>query len=591
MNANLLRRLCLLCLFTIALSGGPFPAEAQTRLNNFVTEYANVAAPGPQKCEFEFDRPGWVFVRTMLGERGAYVTLDESSNRVIEYRAGEPTDQETMRYLPAGRHTVTVQGGTVARLQVRRVPEIRYCRYQYDPWVFQEGPFDWAFLQRFILPHVNTIVGTRGEDQSERALSWRSNGGRWMIETIVPGLERRDMDAARRAITSEEVIGGLTADGELERPWIDGLLVDEYFPSLNYLFAPTVEAVRRIHADPRFAGKRVDLYVAGNADQLGEFVNQAVDAGSVIALEAYHPEQPTEAEAQAYLQRKLAQRMAAYARLRPEAAREMVIALGIFSAPPETLDVHPFVNERVFRDMEFHLLANDPAFDGLAGVMAYTSGYANEQSLRWVGRLYRHYCIEGRTDRLSDEPYLLNHLLNPDFSDGTTDWKVQPAESGTIDTRKVPHLGEWQGRWDAPGVGDNCLVMTRSDAGPNQVQQLIRNLQPGRVYTLVMYSFDLDQGRAIYGNPTLDDVTGIGIVIDNVESTAAGCYDHHFRSIHHKEPMFFNYHVRRFRATAADAMLTISDWADPANRGGNVKRDTAINFIEVRPYLNNEQDR
>ncbi|MEX2306887.1 MAG: hypothetical protein WD738_04815 [Pirellulales bacterium] len=585
MSANLLQRICLLA---IALWGGPFPAEAQTRLNNFVTEYADVAAPGPQKCEFEFDRPGWVFVRTMHGERGAYVTLDESSDRVIEYRTGGPTDQETMRYLPAGRHTVTVQGGAVARLQVRRVPEIRYCSFQYDPWVFQEGPYDWAFLQRFILPHVNTIVGTRGQDQSDIAVSWRSNGGRWMIETAAPGLDRRELDAARRATTSEEVMDGFTGEGKLERQWIDGLLVDEYYDSLNYLFDPTVEAIRRIHADPRFSGKRVDLYVAGNADQLGEFFNEATDAGSVIALEAYHPEQPTEAKAQSYLQRELAQRMAAFARLRPEAARKMVIALGIFSTPPETLDVYPFVNERVLRDMEFHLLANDPAFDGLAGVMAYTSGYANEQTLRWIGRLYRHYCIEGRTDRLSNEPYLLNHLHNSDFAEGTTDWKIQPAESGTITTRKVPHLGEWQGRFNAAGVGDNCLVMTRSDAGPNQVQQRIRNLQPGRVYTLVMYSFDLNQGRAIYGNPTFDDVTGIRIDIDNVESTAAGCYDHHFRSIHHQEPMFFNYHVRRFRATAGDAALTIADWANPNDRRGNVRRNTGINFIEVRPYLNNE---
>ncbi|MCI0335426.1 MAG: hypothetical protein L0228_19640 [Planctomycetes bacterium] len=517
--------------------------------------------------------------------------MDESDNRVIEYHAGGSMDREAMRYVPAGRHTVTVHGGKVARFQVRRVPEIRYCRYQYDPWVFQEGPYSWEFLQRHILPHVNTIVGTRGEDQSDRAVSWRSNGGRWMIEIAAPGLDRRDIGVRRRATTSEEVIGGLTADGELDRQWIDGLLVDEYFHSLNHLFDPTVEAIRRIHANPRFAGKHIELYVSGNADQLGEFVNKAVGAGSVIALEAYHPEQPTEAEAQSYLERELAQRMAAYARIRPDVTREMVIALGIFGAPPETLDVHPFVNERVFRDMEFHLLANDPGFDGLAGVMAYTSGYANEQTLRWVGRLYRHYCIEGRTDRLSNEPYLLNHVLNSDFTDGTTDWKFQPAEPGTITTRKVQHLGEWQGRYNAPGVGDSCLVMTRSGTGPNQVQQRIRNLQPGRVYTLVTYSCDLNQGRAIHGNPTLDDVTGIHITIDNVETIAAGCYDHHFRSIHHKEPMFFNYHVRRFRAANADAMLTISDWADSTDRRGNVHRDTAINFIEVRPYLNNEQDR
>jgi hypothetical protein len=483
-----------------------------------------------------------------------------------------------------------VQGGKAARFQVRRVPEIRYCSYQYDPWVYQEGPFDWAFLQRYMLPNVNTIVGFRDEDHSERAKSWQSQGGRWMIEVAAPGLDRRELGPERKATTVEEVMNGLTANSKLERDWIDGLLVDEYYPSLEHLFAPTLEAVRNIHGSPRFAGKRVDLYVAGKADQLSEFVGKAIDDGSVIAIESYYAEKPTEADANEYLQKEFAQRIAAYTRIRPDAARKIVIALGIFSTPPETLDVHPFVNERVFRDMEFGLLANDPAFNGLAGVMAYTSGYASEQSLRWVGRLYRHYCIEGHTTRLGNEPYLLDHLRNSDFADGTTDWKIQPAELGKITARRVPHLGEWEGRYNAVGVGDKCLVMTRSDAGPNEVQQTIRNLQPGKVYTLAMYSADLNQGRAIYGNPTFDDITGIRIAIDNSEPIAAGSYDYPYRSIHHLQPMFFNYHIRRFRASADNAVLTISDWVDPKTRRGNIGRETAINFVEVRPYLNDEHD-
>lgn len=580
----------IVCLFSTSLIVIS-PSFGQTKLNNFVTEHLNIVSPSSKNYTFKFPKPGWVFIRAIDGESGAYVALDEAGNKVIEYDQKSLGTLETMRYISKGEHTVTVGGGEIGRLQVRRVPEIRYCRYQYDPWVYQEGSYDWQFLDNHILPHVNVIIGTSHEDQSNRAIPWRSKGGRWIVETMAPGLDRRGLSEEHRTITVDEVIKSLTNDADLDLPWVDGLLVDEYLESLSFLFVPTVEACRRIHVDPRFTDKRVDLYVSGDAENLGKFAADAVAAGSKIVLETYNPEQPTEAEAQAYLKRELADRVADFSAIRPGVAAHMIVALGLFSTPPETLDVHPSVNYRVYQDMEFHLLANDPTFEGLSGIMTYTSGYANEQTLRWVGRLYRHYCIEGHTQRLSNEPYLLDHLINPDFTDGTTGWEVQPVVSDSITTRTVESLGKWQGRFKADGVGDRCLVMTRHDARPNRIRQPIRNLQPGRVYTLVLFSSDLHQGRGIYGNPTLDDVTGVGITLDDVDLIEAGCYDHHYRSIHHKEPMFLNYHVRRFRAKRAEAMLTIADQHDDAEHSGNAGRETAINFIEVRPYLSYEPGR
>ena len=268
-----------------------------------------------------------------------------------------------------------------------------------------------------------------------------------------------------------------------------------------------------------------------------------------------------------------------------DAPRRTVVALGILSSPPETQNVHPHVNCRVFQDMEFEYLATDPAFSGLYGVMTYTSGYAEEETIRWVGRLYRHYCIEGNTDRLGSESYVMAHLVNPDFANGTNGWDIRPAESGSARVKRIEKLGSYQGRFGTDCYGNQALVMRRCAARPNQVGQKIVNLDPGRTYTLRMFSSNLVHMDGGYGNPTFNDIIKLDIQIDDAIVIAGKSFDHHYRSIHTEGLMYWNYHVRRFRPVGSTAWLTITDWASAKERHGNVGRQTAINFIEVQPYL------
>ncbi len=77
----------------------------------------------------------------------------------MAYSEGDKGVREAMRFIDAGEHTLAFDGGTVGRLQVRRVPEILYCKFQYDPWVHHDGPYDWSFLQKHMLMHVNMAPG------------------------------------------------------------------------------------------------------------------------------------------------------------------------------------------------------------------------------------------------------------------------------------------------------------------------------------------------------------------------------------------------------------------------------------------------
>ena len=190
---------------------------------------------------------------------------------------------------------------------------------------------------------------------------------------------------------------------------------------------------------------------------------------------------------------------------------------------------------------------------------------------------------------ITSEPYVLPHTDNPDFADGTTAWEIEPAAGNSIEVRKIDNLGHLAGRYGNHQAGNQCLVMRRSATQPNRIHQTIKQLDPGRVYSLRMVSFPVGALSRGSGNPVFDDVSKINISIDGADRVDEKCFDHLYRSIHTSEQMYFNYHVRRFRANAQTAKLTISDWVNPNKRGGNVGRQTGMHSIEIRPYLDDTQ--
>ena len=568
--------------FVIALGIAAPRAAAAQRLNNFVIELVNVTNAKPGGYAFELADEGWVFVRT-TGAKGTEVRLSGVDQPLVK--------PEAMRFLPAGRHKVSLKRGGAKRLEVRRIPEIRYCLFQYDPWVVAYGPYDWKFLGKHVLPHVNTIIGqpgggnpARGDldvDHGVYAKPWQAQGKRWIVEVLAPGIFEN------KGLPVKETFKQLV-EPMVKRPWIDGILIDEYGNGQKPLFDPTVGAIQLMQSDRRMAGKTAEPYVGGHPrDSLATFVRRCFELDCRVAVERYNAERPTEKEARGSLRRQLVGSMKAFREVTKDPQKRMVMALGIMSGPPESLNAYPQVNYRVFQDMEFHLLANDPEFNGLFGIMGYTSGYAEEETIRWLGRLYRHYCIEGKTERLTDEPYELKHVINSDFEDGTAGWDVRPAEEDSIATRNVKGFGSQQGRYGAKkGAGDTVLVMKRSARGPNAVTQEIKGLEPGKLYALRMFSSSMKKASS-YRNPTFEDYTTLNIGIDNVTLVPEKCFRHIFLSIHDKPEnrMYFNYWMRVFRAKGKTARLTISDWQSPTERFGNVGAETGFNFIEIQPYF------
>jgi hypothetical protein len=261
--------------------------------------------------------------------------------------------------------------------------------------------------------------------------------------------------------------------------------------------------------------------------------------------------------------------------------------------PPGGINKLPNVDYHVWMDQQMHTVANHPQLAGLAGLNWWTSLQADEETVRFVGKLYRHYAIEGRTDLLTKDPLFLSHLENADFERGLAGWTIEPAAAGTIAPKSFPRFGRIEGRYmglgrpaDPEHIGDTFLWMQRSARGPNKFSQTIKNLEPGRLYSLKMFSCDYQDlvepkaKKLDEATPFLGSVTIEGVEVDERRSFSEPYASHPEPKI----PVWITYHWKVFRALKPTARLTVSDWPSQPTADSMVGQQQIFNFLEIQPY-------
>ena len=542
------------------------------RLNNFAADLLRITdAQG--EVRFTNPRDGWVLIRA-------------------------PGEEERMSYLPRGEHAIRLQSR--GELLVRAIPEMVYTELGYDPSPFVKsyGPYTWDYLQRTgVLASANVVlIRNRKLVDTAKLAQWRQRGGRqldyynlhWLLHSV-------------DAVTTDSVYDAWSAGVGMTEATSDGLMLDELSGHVYPTEYPHfTAALRRLAADPATAGRLFYPYCSRlyESEPSLDFARAVLDTGSRLAEEQYLLEQPTEEEARAYMNEKLRLVMLRYQDHFPDVATRTVMTLGFICLPHESQDIDPNVDFKVFLDMQMHLLANDPVFRGLYGVLWYHGAYADEEYQRWASMLNRHYCIEGRRQRLTDDPYILPHLGNGDFEDDAAGWTLAPAAEGAISTARVVGYGWLQGRFqrdvwaggDATGGGvregrgDQVLVMRRGHDRPNRITRTIEALVPGRLYSLRLTSADYDE--LISGTSVAKD-HGLQVSIERVQVLP----DYSFIEIltnggGHSNALFrgdnklqMNWRRIVFRAEGDTAKLVISD------RGASASTAVAINGVQVQPFL------
>ena len=573
--------LVLLCIsaFTCSAATG----EDGSVLNNFVSILLDrvLAEDTAATLSFQNPRDGWVHFSLSEGTPRENIrdTLDDKNEPLVMRVRPLTGEQEAMLFLSAGTHTLHAAKADRCRLRVRTVPELLFCYYPSSSHIATYGPYTWEYMQRHVLSEVNTLVSA-GEAAPAEFQHWIGEGRHWISNAHLPGISSKEPPEAA-AVHAE-----WAANNALTQPGYSGLVVDEFIGASQEHYAAWREAVRMLYAEPAMTGKTFYAWCGTLYEQPHQrkFARELLGLKGRFVWEIYLCEEETEETAVGWMREGVAGKFARWKEAFPGIEKSMVLCPGYLSAPPESLNLDPGVDYNVFMDMQFHLLATDPIFKDICGIMEYMAAYADEESLQYAHRLFRHYCFDGNTERMNTDPYLLPHLKNPDFAEGLEHWEAAPAEEGAILTGSMEKFSWLEGRYPPTKKGDTYCSMKRSNKGPNKVLQPVTNLRPGRLYSAKLISANLDmldQNR----KTALDiQVSNAEILPDkSFQCVYPSCYSHETETYTRDHPACFSFHRVVFRAQSTEALLTITDWPGNTPPGDDTGAVTGFNFVEIQP--------
>ncbi|NSW56193.1 MAG: LamG domain-containing protein [Armatimonadetes bacterium] len=557
----------------------PGGAQQIRVLNNLVSELVDAQSRdllGNRQVQFMNPRDGWVWF-SATGQ--CSLSLGDQWLLSAQPEAGSA---EAMRLLPAGKHTLTVTGVQTG-LIVRAIPALLYNVFPSGPQIAPFGSNTWERLARYTLPNTNMIEGQVIDTPEYR--EWVAQGKMWIANLQAPGLIDKE------EWTAEKLLNVWLNPRGWDLAKIGGIQVDEYYPGnpSTENVAATTLSIARLSEAPAFAGKLWIPFVVnmhGNpASEL--FMKTTLGCGWPFSIEVYAGEEPTEERNLQALRNRFLGVANDWERAYPGCMRRAIFTPMYAYLPYCTTNRYPQADFRVHLDMQMEILANDPALFGLWGIQPYRSNYVDEEILNCMGRMLRHYCIEGQTRRMLDDPYELRHVTDPDFEEGTEHWQVSAAEEGSITGGKFPGYGMLQGRYPPGAFGDTFAVMIRSARAPNTLSQQMKKLERGRLYSVKVITGDYAD---LTGGKSRKDTQVLSIAVDGAQVLEGG-FSYPFRSARGpqpftpEQPFWMTYHWLQFRAQGENATLRISDWAGPDLPGGPVGQQMMVSFIEVQPVL------
>ena len=566
-------------------------------LNNLCWRLLKVEDTGGISGTHTFNVPidRWLVIETTAepGSGSVSVMLDSAdAAQAVSVHAGGAAALRAKRLVKAGEHSITVKadgGARLSRLEVRAIPDVQHSRFLNNTYqITNGGPYDLEFLRRYVLPSATTLITNGGPGGSVDFLrEWVAGGGR----CIGYGSRPQYAGAAEAEKSVDALFDHFTAREGFSHELMSGVLVDEFYTVNDPAYPAYTEMVRRINADPRYAGKGFYPYAAGAYGRdagSAEFSKACIEGGGMVCWEAYLYEWNTRREAVDYMRRYIERVVLAAEDRLPGVTQHTVWVPGTFSFPWPFADGYPNVNYNAYLDMQCHMLANHPAFFGLGGVHIWRSGYTDEERMRWMWKMFEHYCIQGRRDRVSSAPYELTHIKNPDFTEGLECWTVDASGEGTVRAGHHTGYGKLQGRYYRGN--DTFCVMKRNAGRPNTISQTISGLQVGRTYSVKLLSADYGE---LVGGSSVKAVHPMAVTIDGAELVEGTKYQYQepystrgrLGGFTDQNPLWINMHWHVFRATGTSATLKICDWISPNEPGGPDGRELAINFVEVKPYL------
>ena len=545
------------------------PKAAGRRLNNFVTELLNAPVESDSASfRFAMAKDGWTFIRVEGGGK-ASASLDGKAAIDPSWEAAE-----TFRNIAAGEHSLDVAGAKGGRIVVRAVVETLNYPPCCDSVVKENPSYGWEFFKKHVMRSCTTQNG--GMIPKEHQAEFFAHGGEWLSNFV----------AAKHIKSSEELPQLILSSPRFTPDCYQGTTVDEFFLGSPDALERYGNGLKMFNAVDSGA-KRVYTWLIGKpgCDGLSrEFMSTVfnVSQGRGKALfEVYCRTKPTEAMARAYLKDYIGDTLEKCRQCLPDAEGSVGLILGNFNQLPVICAVHhPEVDYKYFLDMQLNYMATDPAFEGLGCTGYWGSYYGDYEMHRWSMALLRHYCVEGRTDMLSERygfAYVPGHLKNGDFNGSFDSWHVE----GDVSLDEASGLGACsQRRWGASaGVGDTFASFRRGTNAANRVSQRVKGLVPGRMYCLQAATFDakdMKAGRVAPRKFALSVTVQDGAEVEPALSWVH--VDGRTKLSAKNGGARINLHHVVFTARASEAMVVLSDAdAKPGETLG-------VNAVSLNPY-------
>ena len=587
----------------------PFAAkETGRRLNNFVTELFAVPLKDDH-YEFVNPRDGWVFIGFDKPYRDVAAYLDQGGAPVVRYREHERS--ETMRYLAAGTHVVTVRGAACSAeaadgtLSVRLVKPIQHSAGRLRRTTTDIPAYTWGlpFYRRFLFPFFNE--------------TYRETNGR----PVPPEIQAIDDEIVARGIRITEEYGIGPQDvvrNDLDalcariRAWPKyregaNLCVDENAVGATRLMHHNfAEACWRLLSPAQSMGVFFnDATSSSFVDPQGQATELAAILNSGDGMAQLSPEvylRVPEKESDAYAQEDYFLDWAESARaLIPSAPSHIVYYLGGWLSQGQWSPYYcPEGDVKALYDHFLHRLATDPKFADVGGA-GFSNPSCDECIVRWTAKLLHYYCIEGGTEPLAPQfgfKYRPELVKNGEFFDDFAGWTVEAAETGSIAVDSIKGFGKTGMRRcfsprikDSHPWGDRFARFRHSAKAPNVLRQKVGGLVRGRTYEFMFCTADYADALGKGVPPSSYVFTAR---VDGAEELKDLAYEHvsqilaSDRKAGKRLPTIVT-HRLVFRATGPEAELVFSDWLDARTPGEADGQVRILNFVALWPYYEGER--
>jgi concanavalin A-like lectin/glucanase superfamily protein len=568
-------------------------------LNNFCWELLNESPDLKAAYVFANPRRGWVYIATEA-EGDMTLTLPGATPQIVR-APDKGTQQEVMRWLEPGTYRITRSGeGTLKQWKVRAVPILAFHHY---PHVGPGTDNDHDFLVKEVTAPYNTILTHDYDDATSKQFrrNWAVELGRHLIDHIYPATHLEWNAKLRDDTARQQIWDYVTPCAGLNQPEYQGVTLDEFTAGNDRImwtksyYDEWTETLEKVLEDSKYAGHFVIPFPGYNMydfEKSTAFLRMFIDHGSPIFEQLYFNERDTEEQAWLYVNESTA---AIEHRWKQELPGYTELATKWLSYLKREI-WNPAVDFKVHLEIQFEHFATRPEFFGLGGIGAYSSyGCNNEEYVRWVSKLCRHYGLEGNTERLSTNPYRVTHIRNSDFLNASDGWTLEPAEKSSMAVKSHEGYGRLQERNPYRSWTDTPFLWTkRSVQRPNVFSQEIRNLQAGELYLVRLWVGDYNE---LMAGASRDEERAVslrvdgGDVWDNWYRTKVFKGNEYTYASYQLPPFsgqnlyYFKIHQLVFRANGPAARLVISDWKSSAEPGGPVGQELMFNFIEVHPYL------